>query len=101
MYVVGGNEQHGKVNYLHSFNWCPEEANLSNYQDPSTLRSDLSKILDFGFESKPFCKFEIIIKNSTGTKLGSLFMPEAFVKFRCPKLYKLSEKSGLATDPDR
>ena len=101
MYIIGGNEQHGKVNYLHSFNWCPEEANMSSYLDPCTLKSDLVKILDFNLESKPFCKFEFIIQNSSSSKLGSLFIPEAFVKFRCPKLYKQSEKSGLATDLER
>ena len=91
MYIIGGNEKHGKVNYLHRFNWYPESSNLSNYMDPTTLKTDLTQLLTFDHEQKAFSKFEFVVKNDKDIKLGSLYAPGPIIKFRCPRFYKLSE----------
>ena len=40
MVIVGGNEKHGKVNSVFSFEWDPSRV-LSNYINQSSLLSDL------------------------------------------------------------
>lgn len=59
MYVFGGNEKHGKVNYIHSFEH-------SSQSDQSTLLDEISQ---FGDDS-----FEFLFKNDEA-KITSLFCP--------------------------
>jgi hypothetical protein len=46
MYVVGGLEKLGRVNYLHKFSYFPE-LYYSNYIDHSTLQNDISRMFEF------------------------------------------------------
>lgn len=86
MYVIGGSEAHGKVNYIHQFNWSPFKI-LQNTSDPSSFIQDMTTNL-YSEEKQIFSNFEMIFKDEKGSKVATFFCPEAFIKFRCPRLYK-------------
>lgn len=100
MYVLGGSESHGRVNYVHRFQWKPQEHN-DGHVDRSTLISELTKLMDFQNDQKSFMKFELIFRDSNNKKVCTLFAPVAFVKVRCPRLFKQSELASVATEQSR
>lgn len=60
MYVVGGNEKHGKVNYVHRLTWRPD----GDFVDPGSLMDDLATLKNFSASKEPFTDFEIVVTNS-------------------------------------
>lgn len=87
MYVVGGSESQGRVNYVHKFSWRPENYN-TGYVFPSTLIAEIAGLQQLSNVQKSFLQFEFICKDSSAKKVCTLFAPVAFVKMRCPRLFR-------------